>query len=148
MCTKRYTVCTKCQQNTKSCSLSSYLVLQIDYVLILYWYYYAQYRYHLGELLYKNSRHSGSVDKIKKLLQQGALVNWSDVYSDEWTALHEACYVNRTGVVKVLLEYRADVNQQTEFGYTALHLACYWGSIECVKLLMETRQCNLGKYTN
>ncbi len=102
------------------------------------------YRYNLGELLYKNSRHGGRVDKIKKLLQQGALVNWSDVDNDEWTALHEACYFNKADVVKVLLEYKANVNQQTEFGYTALHLACYWGSLECVQLLMETRQCNLG----
>ena len=50
-------------------------------------------------------------------------MNWKD--SDGWTSLYHACLWNRADIVKELLKYNPELNQQNDDdGETALHTAC------------------------
>ena len=96
----------------------------------------------LGEHLIEASRH-GDVKNVTELLKYGVPINWRN--RDEWTALHAACAkINSPEVVKVLLMYDPNVNQQTCHGHTPAHIACHWGFVDCLKLLLATGQCDLG----
>ena len=101
-------------------------------------------RQHLGESLFEACDPKGSVEIVRELLRKGADVNWK-IKPMGWTALHTACVNNRPDIVRLLLEYNPNVNQQTEYGNTALHLACYDGYLNCVKFLLATGQHDLGK---
>ena len=68
-------------------------------------------------------------------------MNWKN--SSGWRPLYRACLLNRLDIVKELLKYNPELNQQT-VGETALHAACICGSLDCVKLLLATGQCDLG----
>ena len=85
----------------------------------------------------------GEVGEVSKLLKEG--VPADERGTGEWTALHTACFYNRADIVKVLLKYSPNVNQQTtSFWQTPIHIACKKGSMNCVKLLLQTGQCDLG----
>ncbi|HEB74626.1 MAG TPA: ankyrin repeat domain-containing protein [Candidatus Desulfofervidus auxilii] len=78
----------------------------------------------------------GDVNKVKKLLEQGANVNLRD--RNGMTALMLAVRKGQISVVKLLLEKEADVNTQDDFmGWTALILASALGYTNIVKLLLE-----------
>ena len=79
---------------------------------------------------------NGNEETTKVLLGAGADVNAVDYF--EWTALINAaddgCY---SRIVKVLLEFGADVNYKTEEGITALGRASVSGDSKSVRLLLE-----------
>ncbi|XP_056379249.1 ankyrin repeat domain-containing protein 45 isoform X2 [Hyla sarda] len=53
------------------------------------------------------------------------------------TPLFLACILGRTEVVKVLVKYGADVNQQTARGYSPLHCAAAWSQVDVLKALVD-----------
>jgi ankyrin repeat protein len=53
------------------------------------------------------------------------------------TALHVACWAQRSDVVKVLVEAGVNLNAADNNGDMPLHLAAVVGSIRCTKLLLE-----------
>jgi serine/threonine protein kinase len=83
----------------------------------------------------------GDVEKVKKLLKEGANVNAKGKYG--WTPLHMAAKNGHIEVVKLLIENGAYVNAKGNDGYTPLHDAAWNGHIEVVKLLIEN-----GAYVN
>ncbi|CAK75771.1 unnamed protein product (macronuclear) [Paramecium tetraurelia] len=56
---------------------------------------------------------------------------------DDWTALHHAVNNRRVGIVKLLLDSKANPNLCTLMKRTPLHLACLRRSLEIVKLLVQ-----------
>ena len=52
--------------------------------------------------------------------------------------LHGATYLNRSEVVRYLLERGADPNSRDNAGFTALHLAVGNGWVECARALLES----------
>ena len=84
------------------------------------------------------------MERVTKLLEGGAPVNWRNHDYNGFTPLHISCHYNKAEVVKVLLRYNPNVNQQKDDGLTALHISCLLGHIDCVKLLLATGQCDQG----
>ncbi|CAD8059600.1 unnamed protein product [Paramecium primaurelia] len=56
---------------------------------------------------------------------------------DDWTALHHAVNNRRVGIVRLLLDSKANPNSCTLMKRTPLHLACLRRSLEIVKLLVQ-----------
>jgi len=77
----------------------------------------------------------GDVEKVKKLLEEGADVNAKDFLG--FTSLHLAASNGHFNVVKLLIEKGADVNAKVRGGSTPLHLAASNGHFNVVKLLLE-----------
>ncbi len=99
-------------------------------------------KFSLGQQLLRACRH-GDVDEVKRLLEEGAPVSWTNWSGS--TALGTACCCDRADVIKVLLEYKADINEQTSNGLTPLHIACTLGKMESVRALVSTGKCKLSE---
>ena len=97
----------------------------------------------LGEDLFNSCGLADDVRRVRELLKRGADVNWKNS-SDGWTPLYRACVWNRSDIVKELLKYNPELNEQTIYDDTAIHAACRVGSLDCVKLLLATGQCDQG----
>ena len=65
----------------------------------------------------------------------GIEINATD--EDGHTALMYAFYKGDRGLVRLLLEHKADINAQDERGHTALMFASLKGNIQMIKLLLE-----------
>ena len=78
----------------------------------------------------------GDVITVDRLLREGMPVHVSDAV--DWTALHHATWLNRTDVIKRLVDEGADVNRQTQYGHeTPLELAARDNYTEAVQLLLD-----------
>ena len=82
----------------------------------------------------------GSHRSVRELLEKGVDVNYQRE-NDGWTALIRASYFSysnnfRIDIIRLLIEYGANVNLQDKDGYTALVFASYNGHTEAVKLLL------------
>lgn len=69
------------------------------------------------------------------LMNDPSLVNVKD--RDGYTCLHKACYNNNYELAEILLKYKADPNQRTEFQWTALHSACKWNNSKLAALMLQ-----------
>lgn len=81
---------------------------------------------------------NGDASNLKKLLQSKPhLVNETDEKNYGRTPLLCAVDRNHKELVEILLDYGADVNQQTEYGWTALHRAAYKNHVDMCKYLLK-----------
>lgn len=76
----------------------------------------------------------GNLEKVKKLLEDGANINAQDKFGG--TVLYYATLISRTEVIKELLARGADINIRNMEGETALYDAVREGNIEIVKELL------------
>ena len=76
------------------------------------------------------------LDAVKMLLDLGANVN---APSEDGTVLTAACYKSNTALVKLLLEYQADVQVKNNAGTTPLMFAIMAENEEIVKLLLAKK---------
>lgn len=100
----------------------------------------------------KNDEDAGGADskKLDSMLSGMSPENVSRK-DDGITALHIAARRGLTRAVKQLIEAKADVNAQDEYGDTPLHDACWQGQGGIVSLLLEhdarTDTCNNDEWT-
>lgn len=57
--------------------------------------------------------------------------------SEGWTAIHLAAYYGMTGIIELLLEKGANIEEEAEGGLTALDLAASKGQEKTVWLLLK-----------
>jgi ankyrin repeat protein len=79
--------------------------------------------------------YSGDVSKVREILQKG--VNPDDRDSFGGTALHAAMFQKNMEIVRLLIEFKFDVNAVgPKNGYTPLHDAVWAGNLEAIRLLL------------
>jgi ankyrin repeat protein len=77
---------------------------------------------------------SGSYEKVKWLLDQGADIN---AMNHSGSALQAAARAKSKGVLELLLQSSSDVNAKDHINLTALTLAAQYGFLEGTKLLLD-----------
>jgi ankyrin repeat protein len=77
---------------------------------------------------------AGNADRVRKLLAEGAEVNWRN--AGGWTPLMIAAAERHLEAVVVLLEAKADPNQRNAYGRTALMFAARYGQLAIVERLL------------
>lgn len=75
----------------------------------------------------------------------GAQVDCLDAYG--WTPLMFAAKTGASGLIKMLLDFKANIDQEDKIGNTALLIASASGQVEAVKLLLN-RQASLKANEN
>ncbi|KAL7333449.1 hypothetical protein PS15p_202350 [Mucor circinelloides] len=83
-----------------------------------------------------SSTSSGSLEKVKDLVERGADVNHRD--NAGWAPLHEAALKGQYEIAEYLIQAGAIVNVRGFEDDTPLHDACSYGYADCVKLLVES----------
>ena len=78
----------------------------------------------------------GNVTMIQSLLNSRLPSNITDESKVNDTLLHWAVSFNHIDVVKLLLEYNADLNAPNTDGHTPLHIACKHYNLEIIELLL------------
>lgn len=76
---------------------------------------------------------------IRKALKDGANPDVRYIDSLYRTPLHEACFYGYIKMVKVLLEYKANIEIDDQLDHTPLGLAAGRGQWEIVKILLEAK---------
>jgi ankyrin repeat protein len=77
------------------------------------------------------------VDKIQKLLDQGADIEFRDSDNDNKSMLQTAIIRNREDIVRFLIEKGSDLNHQDDSGETALMMAGDVNSFTMLQILIE-----------
>ncbi|KAL3864058.1 hypothetical protein ACJMK2_005767 [Sinanodonta woodiana] len=99
---------------------------------------------------------SGNLEDVKRLLEAGVSPDASEYnrslfYKSQnyMTPLQYAAVNGYTDLVRLLLQYKADVDAKDRFDVTALHMAAEKGHTDCVKLLLDgCADCNIStKYS-
>lgn len=83
-----------------------------------------------------SSTSSGSLQKVKELIERGADVNHRD--NAGWAPLHEAALKGQYEIAQYLIQSGAIVNVRGFEDDTPLHDACSFGYADCVKLLVDS----------
>ena len=78
----------------------------------------------------------GGVSLVESLLQAGVPVDCVDHQLD-LTALFPAALLNKTDVIRLLLQKGADVNKRDRYGNTPVHWAASGNSTEAIAILIE-----------
>ena len=79
--------------------------------------------------------YEGDASKVIDMLDAGVPFDSVGWFGN--TPLTEAASWNRTDVIRVLLQRRADVQKRNRYGYTALHWAVRNKSTDVIRLLMQ-----------
>ena len=78
----------------------------------------------------------GDEEEVKTAIRNGSEVNQQGAYQQ--TALHRACSVNRTEIVKILLQSdNIDVNLPDIYGWTPFSTVSHIGYNECALLMLQ-----------
>jgi protein phosphatase 1 regulatory subunit 16A len=80
------------------------------------------------------------IGEVARLLQKG--VNADATNMDGLTALHQCCIDDNAEMLRLLLDYEADVNAQDSEKWTPLHAAATCSNLNLVKILIS-RGANL-----
>jgi len=78
---------------------------------------------------------NGHVKLINLLLSKGAIISKDDNLLPDLDALLETAWSNQADVLKVFLDYGADVNAADRWGWSLLHYAAYDGDM--TKMLLD-----------
>ncbi|KAI1015958.1 hypothetical protein LB504_009200 [Fusarium proliferatum] len=90
-----------------------------------------------GEELLLSASQYGHIHVVRMLLEAGKTnLNARDDWG--WTPLMWAINYRHSGIVKLLLEHKADVDIRGRTGMTPLHLATRYGQFEIAKLILQT----------
>jgi ankyrin repeat protein len=76
----------------------------------------------------------GQIDEVKRLLEEGVLVNGSQ---QGWTPLFDAAARGDTAMIRLLRDRGADINQGLERNFTAILAAVLRGHLPAVQALLE-----------
>ena len=79
---------------------------------------------------------SGHDTVVSTLLEHGANVDALD-RETEYSAMHYAVVEGRTGVMKVLLQFKPNLELESRDGHTALILACHHHRFEACRMLLS-----------
>lgn len=79
--------------------------------------------------------HGDDVDGVRDALVAGFDANECDQWG--WTLVHRAAANNRPGVIHVLVEHHARVEQRSSIGWAPLHLAAISGSPRATQALLD-----------
>ena len=79
----------------------------------------------------------GHVKLIDLLRAKGAIISKDDKLLPDLQASLEAAWSNHADVLKVLLDYGADVNAEDHWGWSLLHYTTYAGNADMTKMLLE-----------
>jgi ankyrin len=88
-----------------------------------------------GETPLMTCAKTGGVDAVRALISHDAAVNAKEPVQNQ-TALMWAAAERHPGVVKMLINAKADLKARTKRGFTALHFAAREGDQESVRLLL------------
>jgi len=88
-----------------------------------------------GETPLMTCSKTGGADAVKALIAHDAAVNAKEPVQNQ-TALMWAAAERHPGVVKMLIDAKADLRARTKRGFTALHFAAREGDQESVRLLL------------
>jgi ankyrin repeat protein len=94
------------------------------------------------ELLLQAGANANLQDSLGTPLNHlGAIYHLEDEFIKEWRPKKKTVpeiYDNEIEIVKLLLKYQADINEQDKVGlYTPLHNAAFWGDYKLVKFLLD-----------
>ena len=78
----------------------------------------------------------GGVSLVESLLQAGVPVDYVD-HKLDLTALFPAALLNKTDVIRFLLQKGADVNKRDRYGNTPVHWAACRNSIEAIAMFID-----------
>lgn len=78
----------------------------------------------------------GEVQKLQDLLTREKAIDINSTLLDDWTALHLAANEGHQEVVKVLIDFGANIEAETRMNRRALHIACIRGNLEVVRILL------------
>jgi ankyrin len=88
-----------------------------------------------GETPLMTCARTGNADAVRRLIEGGAAIDAKEP-SQNQTAMMWAAAEKHPGVVKALIDARADVNARTKQGFSPIHFAARVGDLESVKLLL------------
>jgi hypothetical protein len=77
----------------------------------------------------------GNLALAKNLIVSGAEINAQD--TSKRTALHLACWKADPAMVRLLLDFSADVRVKAQDNFTCIHFAAQQSSDECIRLLAK-----------
>jgi ankyrin repeat protein len=80
---------------------------------------------------------NGHVKLIDLLLSKGAIISKDDNLLPDEEASLQASWSNHADVLKVLLDYGADVNAADRWGWSLLHYTTWEGNADMTKMLLE-----------
>ncbi len=81
---------------------------------------------------------NNDVTQVRAWLENGGDVDARDARDTRGdTALIRAVHEEKVEIVRMLLEYEADVNAQDEYGYTALHWVIFHEQLEIARMLLD-----------
>ena len=89
-----------------------------------------------GQRIFIEVLSSGDLPALRQLLQDNVVdVNWYNV--DGQTALHQGCRDGNLELVKLLVQFGANVRLTNRDGWSPLHLATYHGHRDVVMYLID-----------
>lgn len=77
----------------------------------------------------------GDSSHLKQLLTRGASPRWHDQYG--LTPLHVAALKGHTDTIRILLDFKIEIDCRDNEGFTPLHLAVEGGCVETVEALVD-----------